>query len=103
MTNYISGWISCINESMRVWLDQFYPGWMCGPQKPHPFGNEYHKLCDGDLKCGAPIMFQAELVEGKDCPPQIGCKEFDERGKTVGLMLQTSKKIMEHWEGSHNE
>ncbi len=32
-------------------------------------------------------------MEGKDHPPQLGCKEFEERGKTVGLMLRMSKNL----------
>ncbi len=93
MTNYIPGWISFIDESMSVWLNKFCPGWKCVPRKPHPFGNEYHTICDGELKICTPIMFQVEVVEGKDRPPQLGRKEFEERGKTVGLMLQMSKNL----------
>mmetsp|Transcript_11947 Transcript_11947/g.25228 ORF Transcript_11947/g.25228 Transcript_11947/m.25228 type:complete len:318 (-) Transcript_11947:177-1130(-) len=93
MTNYIPGWISCIDESMSVWLNKFCPRWMCVPRKPHPFGNEYHTICNGDLKIGTPIMFRVELVEGKDRPPQLGRKEFEEHGKTVGLMLRMSKNL----------
>ncbi|KAL7462772.1 hypothetical protein ACHAXS_004154 [Conticribra weissflogii] len=69
--NYVPGWISCIDESMIDWLNKYCPGWMCVPRKPHPFGNEYHTICDGDLLQGAPIMFRAELVEGKDRPRKI--------------------------------
>ncbi len=72
MTNYIPDLILCIDESMSVWLNQFCPGGMCVPRKLHPFGNEYHTICNGDLKIGTPIMFQVELVEGKDRPPQLG-------------------------------
>ncbi len=38
-------------------------------------------------------MFQMEFVEGKDHPIQMGCKEFEEHGKIVGLMLQMSKNL----------
>ena len=37
---------------------------MVVPRKPHPFGNEYHTIADGDD--GKPIMFRIKLVEGKD-------------------------------------
>ncbi len=57
------------------------------PWKPCPFGNEDHTICDGDLKVGCPIMYQVELVEGKDRPKELGPKDFDDQGKTVGLML----------------
>ncbi len=68
-------------------------GWMCVPRKPHPYGNEYHTICNGDLKSGTSIMFWAELVEGKGCPPELGHKEFEEQGKTIGLMLQMLKTL----------
>ncbi len=35
-------------------------------------------------------MFHIELKEGKDWSPQLGQKEFDDCGKTVGLMFQMS-------------
>ena len=57
MEKYVPGWISCLDESMGVWLNKYCPRWMCVPQKPHPFGNEYHTICNGDLKKGTPIMF----------------------------------------------
>ncbi len=64
---------------------------MCVPHKPHTFGNEFHTICNGDLKKGMPIMFQVELVEGKDWPQELGKMEFEEMGKIVGLMLQMSR------------
>ncbi|KAL7472268.1 hypothetical protein ACHAXS_012601 [Conticribra weissflogii] len=47
-------------------MDKFCPGFMCVPQKPHPFGNEYHTICDGNQ--GRAILWRAEMVEGKDRP-----------------------------------
>ena len=55
--------------------------------------NEYHTICDGDLTKGAPIMFRVELVEGKDRPVELGPKEFEDRGKTVGLMVRMSQNL----------
>ena len=52
MENYTPGWISCIDKSMIDWLNKYCPGWMCVPRKPHPFGNEYHTICDSDLTKG---------------------------------------------------
>jgi hypothetical protein len=46
--NYSPGWLSCLDESMNEWMNKFSPGFMHVPRKPHPFGNEYHTVCDGD-------------------------------------------------------
>jgi hypothetical protein len=55
-------WISVVDESMSKWLSEYTcPGWMVVPQKPHPFGNEYHTACCG--KSG--ILWALELVEGR--------------------------------------
>ncbi len=62
---YVPSWISCLDESMSIWLSKFTcPGWVFCPRKPHPFGNEYHSICDGISN----IMFGIELVEGRDEP-----------------------------------
>lgn len=54
-----------------------------GPHKPHPFGNEYHIAC-----CASSSnMFSLELVEDQDRPRAIGTLEFNEQGKTCGLLL----------------
>lgn len=37
--------ISFSDESMIDWWNSFCQDWMCVPRKPHPFGNEYHKIC----------------------------------------------------------
>ena len=89
--NFLPGWISCLDESMSAWLNKFTcPGFMCVPRKPWPFGNEWHTIACGI--CG--IIYQAELVEGKDEPKcNRGPKEFDELGKTVGLLLHLTKSI----------
>ncbi len=66
---------------------------MCVPRKPHPFGNKYQTICNGDHTKGAPIMFCAELLEGKDWPVELGPKEFEDHGKTVGLMVCMSQNL----------
>ena len=43
-TNFIPGWISCLDESMMIWTNKFGPGWVVLPRKPHPFGNEWHTI-----------------------------------------------------------
>ncbi len=91
--NYHPGWLSCLDESMIYWLSKYCPGWMCIPWKPHLFGNKYHTICDGDSKKGCPLIYQVELVEGKDWPKELGPKEFEDQGKTVGLMMHMSKNL----------
>jgi hypothetical protein len=62
---FTPSWVSCLDESMSPWTSRWTcPGWMYVPRKPHPMGNEYHTIC-----CGTSgIMFNLELVEGKDKP-----------------------------------
>ena len=68
---FVPSWVSCLDKSMVPWMSKWTcPGWMVVPRKPHPYGNEYHSLCCGDLG----IMYRIELVEGKDCPKDLGEK-----------------------------
>ena len=39
------------------------------------------------------MKYGVELVEGEDHPPQLERKEFDERGKTVGLLQRLTKQL----------
>jgi hypothetical protein len=61
--NFHPGWISCLDESMSSWKNEWTcPGWIFVHRKPHPMGNEYHSVC-----CGLSNMVWAiELMEGKD-------------------------------------
>ena len=79
------GYANCLDESMSVWTNQFTcPGFMFVPRKPCPFGNEYHSVCC----CFSGIMWGIDLVEGKDRPNELGKKEGDEKGPTIGLLLR---------------
>ena len=84
---------------MNVCLNPYSPGFMVIPRKPHPFGNEYHSICDGAIddtdnkKCGNPIMWHVELQEGKDCPAGAGPKKYIELGKTPGLMCRMHEPL----------
>ena len=69
---YIPSWLNCLDESMNSWLNKFAPGFMNVPRKPHPDGNEYHSIADGDD--GQPVMWRIKIQEGKDRPK-------DETGK----------------------
>jgi hypothetical protein len=87
---FTPSWVSCLDESMSPWTSRWTcPGWMYVPRKPHPMGNEYHTIC-----CGVSgIMFNLELVEGKDKPPQHTLAYDDIGGKTVGLLLRLTRPI----------
>ncbi len=69
-------------------LNPYDPGWMVVPRKPHPFGNEYHTICDGEVGCGNPIMWLVKLQEGKDRPDKAGPKKWSNLGKMASLMLR---------------
>ena len=86
--NFLPSWINCINESMSKWVNEYTcPGFMYVPRKPWPFGNEYH-----DTGCAdSDIIWALDLREGKDQPRNLGKKEFDEIGKTTGILLQLTK------------
>ena len=89
--NFKPGHIICLEKSMSTWTNMHTcPGFMFVPQKPWPFGNEYHTVCCGNTG----IMFAMEIVEGKDAPRSRQYQEFDDLGgKTVGLLLRLSKSI----------
>ena len=94
--SYSPSWLNCLDESMNSWLDKNCPGFMVVPRKPHPFGNEYHTIVDGDK--GAPIMWRVKLQEGKDRPKKSDGtwafpSEFESHTKTVKLMLEMTKPI----------
>ncbi len=65
------------------------------PRKPHPFGNEYHTIADGDR--GAPIMWRAKIQEGKDQPTNGNSpfypSKFEMFSPTAKLMLEMSEPI----------
>ena len=65
------------------------PGLMFVPRKPWPFGNEYH-----DAGCAqSDIIWSLDLREGKDHPQDLGKKEYDNLGKSVGLLLRLTKAV----------
>ena len=88
--NFVLSWINCIDESMSKWVNEYTcPGFMFVPQKPWPFGNEYHDAGCADSN----IIWALELCEGKDCPTQLNNKEFDELGRTIGMLLCLTKHV----------
>ncbi len=94
--NYIPSWMNCLDESMSSWLNQYCPGFMFVPRKPHPSGNEYHSIADGDQ--GKPIMWRIKIQEGKDRLKDqnnnpLYPTEFENYTKTSALMLYMTKPI----------
>ena len=88
MGQFTLSWVKCLDESMSTWTNKYScPGWMFVPRKPWPFGNEYHMVCSL-----SGILWQMELVEGKDSPSQIVPK-FNNEGKMVGLLLHVLEPI----------
>lgn len=87
---FLPAWIVCLDESMSIWHSRWTcPGWVFCPRKPHPFGNEYHTIC-----CGlSGILFDFEIVEGKDHPTELPPPEFSGFGATAGLLLRLTKSI----------
>ena len=88
--NVLPSWINCIDESMSKWINEYMcPGFMYIPRKPWKFGNEYHDAgcADSDIICAL------DLREGKEQPQNLGPKEFDNIGKTTGILLQLTKPV----------
>jgi hypothetical protein len=87
---FMASWVSSVDQSISIWTSQWTcPGFMFVPRKPHPMGNEYHSICCGE----SGIMYDIELVEGKDAPREQPVPEHNEKGKTVGLLLRLCKHI----------
>ena len=59
------------------------------PCKPHSFGDEYHTIaCDT-----SEVIYNVDIVDGKDWPRVMGKKEFEEKGETGVFMLRTKKPL----------
>jgi hypothetical protein len=87
--HFIPSWVSVLDESMVPWTQKFTcPGWVFCPRKPHPQGNELHTICCGETG----ILYDLEMVEGDDAPPQI-VPDFSGHSKTAGLLLRLTRSI----------
>ena len=64
------------------------------PRKPWSFGNEYHDACCAS----SDIIWAVDLHEGKGRPPELGQKEYDNQGKTIGTLLCLTMPI---WGGGN--
>ena len=88
--NFLPGCMNCLDESMSMWTNKFTcPGFMFVPCKPWPFENEYHTVSC----CSSGIIWGIDLVEGKDCPTQLGQQQYENFSLTVGLLLQMLSPI----------
>ena len=86
--HYRCGWSTCLDESMMQWDNPDDPGWVFVARKFTQKGNEFHTIADTITK----IVFNMELVEGKDRPEARGPPEFSTtHGKTGGLLLRMTK------------
>lgn len=89
-TNFVLGWINCLDESMLIWTNRWIcPGWVFCPRKPHPFGNEYHLICCSLLG----IMYRVEMVEGKDRLREMRAHPSDDKGQRIGLLWRLTKPL----------
>ena len=89
-TNFVPSWINCIDESMSKWLNEYTClGFMFVPRKPWPFRNKYHNAGCANSN----IIWSLELHEGKDRPPQLNNKPFDDLRKTVGTLLWLTEPV----------
>ena len=87
---FLPSWMNGIDESMSKWVNEYTcPGFMFVPRKPWSFGNEYHNAGCAE----SDIIWALELWEGKDCPPQLNNKPFDNIGKTVGTLLGLTEPV----------
>ena len=59
LENYTPSWLSCLDESMKSFLEKFCPGFMIVPRKPHPLGNKYCSIVDGDD--GNSVMYPIKI------------------------------------------
>ena len=94
---YSPSWLSCLDESMNPWLDKYCPGFMSVPRKPHPLGNEYHSIADGDD--GKPIMWRVKIQEGKDRPKDDSGKwgypsKFEGKNEQTGRKFTVTSTLM---------
>ena len=82
---------------MNSFLDKFCPGFMSVPRKPHPLGNEYHIIADGDE--GNPVMYRNKIQEGKERPKDANGKwvfpsKFEGENPNMGRKYTKTVRLM---------
>ena len=86
---FLPSWINLLDESMMEWFNKWDYEFMCVGRKQHPFRNDRNTIgCAPKY-----ILWSAHIVEGKDRPTKLDTKEWEDLGKTVGIMLQMCETI----------
>ena len=62
---------------MMEWFNKYAPIFMCVGHKPHSFLNERNTICCGLMS----TLWRSQIVEGKDCPQQLGQNKYNNSGK----------------------
>ena len=70
---------------------------MSVPRKPHPVGNEYHSIADGDNVY--PVMYWIKIQEGKDLPKYANGKwafssNFEGENTNTGRKYTKTSRLM---------
>ena len=70
---------------------------MSVPRKPHPLGNEYHRIADGDEVY--PVMYQIKIQEGKCRPKDVNGKwtlpsNFEGENPNTGRKYTRTSRLM---------
>ena len=69
---FTPSWVSCLDKSMSTWTNKY----------------SYHMVC-----CSiSGILYQMELVEGKDAPSQV-IPKFNSLGQTVWLLFHVLEPL----------
>ena len=74
---------------MYIWSKNGYAWGGYNLGKPCPFGNEHHNIFCGLIG----IMFDINLVEGKDNPREISPDKYDKIRKMVRLLVRICSNI----------
>ena len=59
------------------------------PRKPQLLGNEYHTISCAKSK----VIYNVDIMEGKDLPIGVGNKEFNEKGLAAGLVVRMKNTL----------
>ena len=59
------------------------------PRKPYFLGNKYHTIVCAKSK----VIYNFDIMEGKDLPRRVGKKDFKEKGLAAGLVLRMKNPL----------
>ena len=97
LENYTPSWLICLDKSMNSFLDKLCPEFMSVQRKPHPHGNEYHSIADGDE--GNTAMYRIKIQEGKERPKYANVKwaspsKFEGENLKMGRKYNNTSSLM---------